>query len=308
MEIAASTAQLLWNLSYQAVLDTMQTRQFVMERHSSLAVAPAIEHEETTTSNLLRRIGYYGQKVGAYAAQHTRTLEGGLSKNGRQIIVPSGADLELAIEVSPGQWLDLLLQAKAFKPTGTYSSWSPQQNQKLITWANRHGRTPGMLLYNDHLPPFVTNAPPMTGADYACTAFGGCGSVSRAQLGKWAETKYCFGPDATPAGVSLCLDQALMGNTSPAPNSIRPYHFQLEHLLHVGEHGDAIDAQGKTLRGLARPARPKWATELIESRMAESADAIDVDQEARDDDQRDSEEVAAKASVVIPFDETESPG
>lgn len=308
MDMAQSTAQLLWNASYQALLDTMQTRQYVRERHSSLAVTPAVEHEETTTSNLLRRIGYYGQNVGVHAAQHTRTLEGGLTRNGRQVIVPSGADLEIAVEVSPGRWLDLLLQAKAFKPPGTYSSWSPQQNQKLISWANRRGRTPGMLLYNDHLPPFVTNAPPVTSADYVCTAFGGCGSVGRAQLSKWAENKYSFGPDTTPAGVSLCLDQSSMLTAAPVPQSIRPYHFQLEHLLHDGEHGDAIDAQGATLRGLTRAARPQWATELIESRLVESEDAADVDQEEHDDDLRESEEVAAKASVVIPFHETGSHG
>lgn len=234
MTIAGSTEELLWNVSYQALLETMLTRQHVLERHSNLSVQPATEHEETTTSNLLRHIGYYGQNVGAMAVQHTRTLEGGLTLNGRQVIVPSGADLEVAIEVSPGRWLDMLLQAKALKPSGTYPSWSPQQNQRLIAWATGHSRVPGMILYNDLTPPFVATALPTAIGDYVCAAFGACPSVNRTQLGKWRSSSWCVGPARTPAGIGLSLDQALMLAKPASPAIIHDSHFQLEHLLHAG--------------------------------------------------------------------------
>lgn len=298
MGMAGSTEELLWNVSYQALLETMLTRQYVLERHSSLLVTPATEHEETTTSNLLRHLGYYGQMVGVLAVQHTRTLEGGLSKNRQQVIVPSGADLEVAIELSPGLWLDLLLQAKALKSSGTYSSWSPQQNHKLISWATGHGRVPGMLLYNDLAPPFVAVAPPAIFADYACAAFGACPSVDRTQLGVWASSAYCVGPDRTPAGISLCLDQASMLAKPASLASIYDFHFQLEHLLHSAEHALAIDVGGGTLNDLVQPTRPPWATQLLESRVAQGQETVDVDPVPGDDRPT---EAAARVSAVIPF-------
>lgn len=288
MTIAGSTEELLWNVSYQAVLETMLTRRHVVERHSNLSVKPATEHEETTTR----------QNVGVLAVQHTRTLEGGLARNGRQVVVPGGADLEVAIEVRPGRWLDLLLQAKALKPSGTYPGWSPQQNQKLIAWATGHHRVPGMMLYNDLTPPFVAQAPPAAIGDFACAAFGACPSVNRAQLGMWRSSSFCVGPARTPAGIGLCLDQALMLAKPASPAVIHDCHFQLEHLLHTGEHGLAIDAAGTTLNALVQPTRPAWATRLLESRVAQGRDALDVDRAAGDDQPM---EAAARMSAVIPF-------
>lgn len=298
MRIAGSTEELLWNVSYQALLETMLTRQYVLERHSKSLVTPATEHEETTTSNLLRHLGYYGRKVGVVAVQHSRTLEGGLSKKGRQVIVPSGADLEVAIEVSPGLWLDLLLQAKALKSSRTYSSWSPQQNHKLISWATGHGRVPGMLLYNDLVPPFVGVAPPAIFADYACAAFGACPSVERTQLGVWGSSPYCVGPDRTPAGISLCLDEAAMLAKPASLAVIYDFHFQLEHLLHIAEHGLAIDSGGGTLNDLVQPTRPSWATQLLESRVAQDQETVDVDRVHSADR---ATQAAARVSAVIPF-------
>lgn len=296
MNIAGSTEELLWNVSYQAVMATSLTRQFVVERHSNLRTTSATEFEETTTSNLLRHLGYYGQNLPVVAVQHTKTLEGGRTRKGRQVVVPSGADLELAIEVSPGKWLDLLLQAKTLKASGSYSSWSPDQNKKLVAWAAADNRIPGMLLYNDLVPPFVAAAPPTAGADYACAAFGACPSASRTQLGVWHSTTYCTGPDKTPAGISLCLDEASMLADPPmtSPTAIQPFHFQLEHLLHLWEHGGAVDGAGGSLDSLLA-ARPAWASELLEARDVEAQDESETDRDER------PVEAAAQMSAVIPF-------
>lgn len=193
----------------------------------------------------------------------------------------------------------MLLQAKTLKASGTYSSWSPRQNKKLIAWANADGRVPGMMLYNDLIPPFVATAPPTAGVDFACAAFGACPSVDRAQLGVWHSNAYCVGPDRTPAGIGLCLDQALMLAKPPtaAPADIKDFHFQLEHLLHTWEHGDATDADGTTLDSLVT-TMPAWASRLLEARPAQGQDALDVDRAARDDQPM---ETAAHMSAVIPF-------
>jgi hypothetical protein len=300
MGISLSMNELLWNVSWRAIGATSNTRGYVLERDSRLRLRPATEHEETTTSNLLRDIGYLGQALGARAVQHSRKLEGGVSWRGQQISVPSGADLELAIEVSPGRWLDLLLQAKALKPSGTYTSWSPEQNMKLIDWADDHGRVPGMLLYNDYVPPFVANPAFVTSPDYKCAAFGACTQVRRTQIGWWGLNEHCFGPESTPAGISMCLDIDLM-LASPVPvSTMRASHFQLEHLLHDSEYSNPLGAGGATLDELLRPTAPAWARQLLDEQ-------IQIDS-GRDDGESTAAagspttvEVAARASAVIPF-------
>ncbi|KAA1376343.1 hypothetical protein [Aeromicrobium fastidiosum] len=301
MTIAGSTEELLWNVSHQARWETGLTRNYVKEMHTDFTVTAATEHEETTTGNLLRHLAYYGQQVGVLAVQHTKRLEGGYQRKGRQVHVPSGADLELAVEIGPGLWLNLLLQAKALKvskSSATYSRWSPSQNQKLIDWANAHGRVPGMLLYNDLFPPFVSLAPPQHFPDYACTAFGACPSVSRTQLGAWGTNSHCVGPAMTPVGISMCLDEALMLAAKASPSLLRDFHFQIEHLLHDDEHGLAVDSTGRTLGGLATPNPPDWAARLLAARDAPAPEVLDVDRPDIDDR---PVEAAARVSVVMPF-------
>lgn len=300
MRISLSMNELLWNVSWQAIGATSNTRNYVLQRDSKLRLTPATEHEETTTSNLLRNIGYLGQDLGVRAVQHSRQLEGGVSREDRQITVPSGADLELAIEVSPSKWLDLLLQAKALKPSGTYSSWSPEQNVKLIDWADDHDRVPGMLLYNDYIPPFIDNPALEESPDYGCTAFGACAKVRHTQIGWWGRNEYCFGPEGTPAGISMCLDIGQM-LTPPVPvATMRASHFQLEHLLHDNEYDNPLGAEGATLNDLLRPTAPAWARRLMEEQVQVDPVRDDGDAIAAASSPM-TVEVAARASAVIPF-------
>lgn len=300
MRPAKSSQELLWNVSALAMHDTRHTREFVFERAANFVVKHSRENEETTTSNLLRNLGFLGQKMGVRAVQHTRPLEGGRMKGNKQTIVPSGADLELAVEVSPGRWLDLLLQAKTLKPSGTYDGWKPDQNKKLISWAANNGRVPGMLLYNDLVPPFIKTAPPKNVPDYECDAFGACLRGTRTQMGWWG-SRYGHGPMRTPSGISLCLDQAQMKAAAVPVTSMRKSHFQLEHLLHLGEHKNPVDAAGTTLRQLTTVGPPSWAVELLEARVATD---LDVNPSA-DADAADAPiaevELSARASVVVPF-------
>lgn len=154
-----------------------------------------------------------------------------------------------------------------------------------------------MLLYNDLVPPFVATAPPVAAADYACAAFGACPSVRRAQAGKWRSSAYCVGPARTPAGISLCLDQALMLAQPASPAIIYDQHFQLEHLLHTGEHARPIDSAGTALDDLTADI-PAWAANLLDARVADGQDVVDDPGDAADDRPLES---AAPVSAVIPF-------
>jgi len=317
MRIATSSEELLWNLSSLAMLNTKQTREHVLELDVNLIPRAARQPEETTTSNLLRQLGYLGQNLGVVAIQHTRLLEGGYKTKPRAkakakakstVRIPSGADLELSIEISPGKWLNLLLQAKALKPSGKYSAWKPAQNSNLIAWARSHNLVPGMLLYNDVVPPFVKRMQPETWADYACRAFGGCSQVHRTQAGLYsydATEWWLRGPGQTPGGISLCLDEEQMRAAAVPVLSMRKRHFQLEHLLHISEHHKPIDSQGTTLSNLTSATPSPWALELLTTRDA--LEVADSDQDRGDNQVRLAPdaprtlEVPARASAVIPL-------
>ena len=311
MEIATSSEELLWNVSSLAMLNTKQTREHVFELDVNLKRRAARQPEETTTSNLLRQLGHLGQDLGVVAIQHTRSLEGGYKPKPKakpKLRVPSGADLELSIEISPGKWLNLLLQAKALKPSGKYNAWKPAQNANLIAWAQSHKLVPGMLLYNDVVPPFVKTKQPKERDDYVCVAFGGCAQVWRTQTGLYSHKKdewYFRGPARTPGGISLCLDQAQMLSAAVPVSSMSKWHFQLEHLLHGSEHDNPVDSRGRTLSDLTRSRPSPWALDLLKARDA--VNLADSDQDRYDDRDRVAPdaprilEAPARASAVIPF-------
>jgi hypothetical protein len=138
-------------------MDTRDAQSYVQTRDVKNNLSPGVPPEEVTTFNLVRRLaGRRSASGGFMIALHSRPLEGGHTPSGR---APSGADLELAVEVAPGAWIDLALQAKKFKPdSGKYDGWDPRQNRMLVQWAHKNGRrAAGMLLYNSSDPPF---APP----------------------------------------------------------------------------------------------------------------------------------------------------
>ncbi len=277
-----------------------QTRTHVLQRDTKNRLVRANQPEETTTNNLVRQLGFGGRNLGVRALLHTRPLEGGRTHKGVVKRKPSGADLELAIEVAPQIWFDFLLQAKSFRPSvGTYEHWSPKQNQHLISWAKKHNRIPGMLLYNDFVVPFVKKVGTTT--DYTCTVFGGCASVERVQVERWGQTEYCHGPKATPAGISMCLDKQLMSTRPAHLTAIKKYHFQIEHLLHIREHNDAIDGQGVALTALSRPTPPGWAADLLNAADPGTSDAGAIYRVDDGEPQNTPPDFSARASLVIPF-------
>ncbi|MCS5506767.1 hypothetical protein [Curtobacterium flaccumfaciens] len=299
MDPAHSLQELLWNVSMMARRGSQQTRAHVLQRDTKNRLVPAAQPEETTTNNLVRHLGFYGRNLGVRALLHTRSLEGGWTSKGTVKRKPSGADLELAIEVSPGTWFDLLLQAKAYKPRqATYDHWSPTQNNHLINWAKRDNRVPGMLLYNDLMQPFVNRAvEPM---DFRCSVFGACKSIQRVQVQQWNTTKHCKGPEATPVGISMCLDQKQMLAPPVKLAAMRSSHFQLEHLLHMDEHMDPIDSGGGTLAKLSRPSPPGWAVDLLNEPSGDSSYS-DVADAGGDESRRSQGTFTARTSIVIPF-------
>ena len=151
-----------WWCSAMTRMDTRDTRRDVRERYPSgggTFIRSILPPEETTTFSFVRRLAYQHRKRGGggVVAVHSRALEGGFA--GKR--PPSGADIELAVEVNPGNWIDLLLQAKRiFEPRagrdGVYEGWEKAQISSLRRWAARNGdRTPAMLLYNAQISPFV---------------------------------------------------------------------------------------------------------------------------------------------------------
>jgi hypothetical protein len=169
-----------WWSSAMARYDTKDSLALVRERRASGNLRSMLPPEEVTTFNLVRRLASQQiRKDGTVAAaQHSRPLEGGT--RGRPA---SGTDLELAVEVYPGGWVDLLIQAKRIFPRrggpAVYQGWKVTQIQQLRSWAQTNGqRTPGLLLYNADVPPF--GARPTVVAQGAC-----CSSPVRCNGSSW---------------------------------------------------------------------------------------------------------------------------
>jgi len=251
---------------WASALLRMDTRDAISDVHSrsvpkanqsigSLVVGPP--PEEVTTFNLVRRLVNRRVKAGGKAiALHSRPLEGGNATIGRK---PSGCDFELAVEVRPGTWVDLALQAKKFEPgKRSYRGWNPTQNLNLIQWAATNGnRTPGMLLYNTEGAPFA-----QLGA--TTDILGGCCVQPKKCHGwKWpggAGSEWSLPDQRTPMAVSLVVDKGVMTSlTDPTPQQLRNVAFPLECIFCPNDPKKISWSTGA----------PSWALELLETEVHE---------------------------------------
>jgi hypothetical protein len=224
-------------------LDTRDAQDNVWTRgvHKPSRTVPP---EEVTTFNLVRRLAWLRRASGGLTiALHSRPLEGGHRTSGR---AASGADLELAVEVAPGSWIDLALQAKKFNPTtGKYNGWDRGQNKKLINWAQGNGRrAAGMLLYNSSDPPFgpLGNASPV---------FNFCCSDTVCHGWRWP--RWLLPDGRSPLAVSLILnvsDPRVAQLTNPTPQRIADLALPWECLF-------CPKAQRRALGTMIGP-RPAW--------------------------------------------------
>jgi hypothetical protein len=202
-----------WWASALSRLDTRDAQNDVRVRgvHYSFRAVPP---EEVTTFNLVRRLAGRRRATGGLSiALHSRPLEGGNSATGRP---PSGADLELAVEVAPGAWVDLALQAKKFNPaSGKYDGWDSAQNAHLLNWAQASGRRgAGMLLYNSSDMPFT---PP----GQASSMFNLC--CSRTWCHGWKWPRWGLPDGRSPLAISLVVDISdprVSGLNEPKPSDI----------------------------------------------------------------------------------------
>ncbi len=243
-------ASALSRMDTRDAISNIQTRSVPTKQHPTGELVTGVPPEEVTTFNLIRRLVDRRTAAGGRAmALHSRPLEGGDTSKGRP---PSGADLEIAVEVTRGRWVDFALQAKKFHPpSGTYRGWNPTQNTHLITWsATNDNRTPGMLLYNIEGPPFahLQGLSPL---------FGGCCQPDKKCHGwKWPGSRgheWSLPDERTPMAVSLVLDQNLMTTlTNPTPTDLQEVAFPLE----------CIFCPKRKLT--TRSQTPGWAAALLE--------------------------------------------
>jgi hypothetical protein len=206
--------------------------------------------EEVTTFNLVRRLAGLRRAAGGLSiALHSRPLEGGNTQVGR---VPSGADLELAVEIAPGIWADFALQAKKYNPaSGKYDGWDPVQNTALVNWARvNNRRAAGMLLYNTANNPFT---PP----GHSSSLFKLCCSYTRCHGWKWPRWNL---PDGrSPLAISLIVNISAPGVLplkEPAPKDVAIYALPWECLFCPTGQGLALaNAVGE---------RPEWVEPIQE--------------------------------------------
>jgi hypothetical protein len=266
-----------WWCSAMARMDTRDARNSLRERYPSggtTSTRSMVSPEETTTFNLVRRLAYWQLRLGGGVAAtlHSKALEGGLA--GRR--PPSGADLELAVEVASGAWVDLLLQAKRIfehqpGPDGAYDGWKTTQVEDLRSWAAHYGgRTPGMLLYNAEIPPF--------GAPRHTMTLGGC-CTSPLQCHGWRWPRWTPPDRRSPLGITLVVlpdyGTPLMPQLSgdaPTANVVNQYASPLEcifcpnRLVH-----DESDSRVSAIK-LKREI-PEWAADLLTAVTEEQTDA-----------------------------------
>jgi hypothetical protein len=217
--------------------------------------------EEVTTFNLVRRIAGRRRASGGLAiALHSRSLEGGHAPSGR---APSGADLELAVEIAPGTWVDFALQAKKFNPrSGRYDGWNPAQNGNLANWASHNGRrAAGMLLYNTAESPFASPGNPSSLFNLCC---------SQTSCHGWAWPRWDWPDGRSPLAMSLIVDitsRQVARLTNPTPKDIADFALPWECLL-------CPRAQKHALRR-AIGQRPEWV-EPLEARLIDEEANVDV--------------------------------
>ncbi len=248
---------IFWWSSAMSRLDTKHAMAHVLELNRALLGTPAMPPEEVTTFNLVRRLAAaQARRGGAYGvALHSKPLEGG---NRRRGILPSGADLELAVEVRPGAWANLVVQAKRqFTGTGGYDQWKRWQVDALRVWASANNRTPGMLLYNSALQPFTPPGPqPLVPMGSCCMKDIRCWGRNWPQ---WLP------PDHRSAlAVTLCILPSLpaalpgpLGGDRLAAGVVNGFAMPLECLF-----CDQVP------RLVVKPQAPQWALALLEAAQA----------------------------------------
>lgn len=244
----------VWWAAALAGRDTRNAMSAVLTRDVHLMLTPGAPPEEITTYNLVQRLALQFSRSGRqFVALHNRSLEGGNRRTGRR---GSGADLELALEVAPGTWVDLLLQAKRLNPsTGRYTGWKPTQNMSLRSWAYHHGgRTPAMLLYNAPVHPF--------GAAGTCVDLHGCcSSPVVTSVQRWPASPKPSAPSPTAVTVvplaklhDWIPPQAPSRMTDPTPQTVEDWAFPLECLYCPTRPNGGIRA---------RSAPPEWAVGVL---------------------------------------------
>lgn len=248
-----------WWASALSRLDTRDAQSDVWVRgvHYPFRTVPP---EDVTTFNLVRRLAGRRRVAGGLSiALHSRPLEGGNTATGR---LPSGADLELAVEVAPGVWVDFVLQAKKFNPaSGKYDGWDSAQNAHLVNWSRKSGRRgAGMLLYNSGDTPFT---PP----GQESLMFNLCCSKTWCHGWKWPRWG---GPDGrSPLAISLIVDISdprISGLNDPKPSDIADMALPWECLF-------CPDAQRLALTSVVG-GQPDWAGLLLRLPDDEDTDAI----------------------------------
>lgn len=285
-----------WWCSAMARMDTRDSRAVLRERFpvdggTSVRTA-VIPPEETTTFNLVRRLAWWQKrKDGDWSAVlHSRALEG----RGRGQRPVSGADLELAVEVFPFVWVDLVLQAKRIYNDGKYRGWKESQVQQLRSWAAANNRTPGMLLYNAEVAPFG-------GPQTKVTLGACCQSSTRCHGRRWPD--WDQPNDRSPLAITLVilpdhgmeLPKQLRGNCLSA-SAVNSYACPLEcifcparvrGLARLTATGDPLSAASLIP---SRDNIPDWAAELLYPQSRESRQSVDV-----------SDSLGANYSLVLPF-------
>lgn len=282
-----------WWVSALSAFDTRDAQAHVFTRNVHHRLASGVPPEEVTTFNLVRRLTHRWAAAGGRSVSlHSRWLEGRSSAGGGP---PSGIDLELAVQVGPSTWYDLVLQAKRFNtPTGNYRGWNPTQNRRMARWAASHGqRTPAMLLYNTMTQPFPGN-----GQD--TDLFGACCTQPKRRHGwSWPGPKaspFTLPDDRSPLAISIVSDPAMLsGLTDPTPKQVAAGAYPWECLfcpvVHVGS------------AALMPPKDdvPIWAGELLEE-AAQIAPDGDDPRPPSDADDNTADDDHPELSVVLALD------
>jgi hypothetical protein len=268
-----------WWACAMSRMDTRDTQAYVWTRGVH-QLSHSMPPEEVTTFNLVRRLALRRHAAGGWAiALHSRPLEGGRTRSGW---VASGADLELAVEVAPGRWIDLALQAKKFNPaTGRYDGWSPRQNQLLASWTQANARrAAGMLLYNSSNPPFVRPG-------YAADMFRLCCSDTGCHGWRWPPLWQPSPNGWSPLAISLVLDindPRVAKLRNPTPDRIADLVLPWECLFCPTAHRQTLQP--------AIGERPAWIEPIAETHGDE---AISMERRPRD----------ASYSLVLEMSDTE---
>jgi hypothetical protein len=255
----------LWWCSHAAMQDSVDSRADMVELfpdNGSLGSRGLTTPEEVTTYNWVLYLARRRKKLGLpiAAVHHSRSLEGG---NRRTRRAGSGADVELAVEVEPGRWVDLILQAKRLYESasgaGRYREWKASQILAMRRWARDHGsRTAGMLLYNADIAPFDRVG--------AMVRQGMCHTRQLQLVGDPAPPA---GEHlASPLGITVVLFPSLPTKIPPtlnqdglAADAVNDFAFPFECLqCSAGVSGHPISR----LSAVARlPEPPGWAAELL---------------------------------------------